>query len=196
VGCTGEWKWALTYMRTVVEREWQNRNGGRTREWPTTLVALIVVEILSDSISHLMYFLLLLNPSFVDFEIILVLDGWGKFLVILSVWDCPRITSSLWFEQNHECVKFLNSFVRNSKAATKPHSKLSFWIYFGCAYLFMLKLHESPSLRMRLVRANLRSTWPFSIERHYRSDARHCSSLALSDFGSALLLVLEGLLLE
>jgi hypothetical protein len=32
-------------MGTVAEREWQNRNGGRTWEWPTTLAALIVVEI-------------------------------------------------------------------------------------------------------------------------------------------------------
>jgi hypothetical protein len=32
-------------MRMVAEREWQNRNGGRTREWPTNLAALIVVEI-------------------------------------------------------------------------------------------------------------------------------------------------------
>jgi hypothetical protein len=31
-------------MGTVAEREWQNRNGGRTREWPTTLAALIVVD--------------------------------------------------------------------------------------------------------------------------------------------------------
>jgi hypothetical protein len=29
-------------MGTVAEREWQNRNGGRTREWLTTLTALIV----------------------------------------------------------------------------------------------------------------------------------------------------------
>jgi hypothetical protein len=28
-------------MRMVAEREWQNRNGGRTREWQTTLAALI-----------------------------------------------------------------------------------------------------------------------------------------------------------
>jgi hypothetical protein len=32
-------------MGMVAEREWQNRNGGRTREWQTTLTALIVVEI-------------------------------------------------------------------------------------------------------------------------------------------------------
>jgi hypothetical protein len=31
--------------------EWQNRNGGRTREWPTTLAALIVVEILVTFVS-------------------------------------------------------------------------------------------------------------------------------------------------
>lgn len=148
--------------------------------------------ILSDSILHLMYFLLL-NPSFVDFEIILVLDGWGIFLVILSVWDCPRITLSLWFKQNLECVEFLTSFVRNSKTATKPHSKLSFWIYFGCAYLFLIKLHESPSLRLHLLPANLRSTWSFSIERRCCSNARHCSSSAPVDFGPALLLVPKGL---
>jgi hypothetical protein len=28
-------------MGMVAEREWQNMNGGRTREWQTTLAALI-----------------------------------------------------------------------------------------------------------------------------------------------------------
>jgi hypothetical protein len=40
-------------MGMVAEREWQNRNGGRTREWPTTLAALIVVDIITPPISPL-----------------------------------------------------------------------------------------------------------------------------------------------
>ena len=50
-------------MGTVAEREWQNRNGGRTREWPTTLTALIVVEIL-DHICTTCLFFCLLEKSF------------------------------------------------------------------------------------------------------------------------------------